>query len=212
MVPQFFLITPPVADPQAFRPLLESVIATGALDVVLLRLAPQADPKRVIPPLRPLVQEAGIALLIEAPEDPRLVARLGIDGVHVAAPGPRLAEAVAALKPDRIVGIGGLKARHDAMEAGEMDVDYVMFGEPRGDGSVPPLAQVVERAEWWAAIFNTPCIAYAPDLESVAPLAATGAEFIALGPWLFETADPAETIARARRAAKARAAGPAPAP
>jgi thiamine-phosphate pyrophosphorylase len=212
MVPQFLLITPPVVDPQTFRAPLEAAIATGALDVVLLRLAPQADPKRVIPPLKPLVQEAGIALLVEAPEDPRLVARLGIDGVHVTTPGPRLAEAVSALKPDRIVGIGGLKARHDAMEAGEMDVDYVMFGEPRGDGSAPPLAQVVERAEWWAAIFNTPCIAYAPDLESVAPLAATGAEFIALGPWLFETADPAETIARARRAAKARAAGPAPAP
>ncbi len=53
------------------------------------------------------------------------------------------------------------------MEAGERDIDYVMFGEPRADGFVPPLAQTIERAEWWAAIFNVPCVAYAPDLDSV---------------------------------------------
>lgn len=209
MVPQFLLVTPPVDDPAAFRPALEAALATGALDVVLLRLAPGADARRVVAPLKAPVQEAGAALLIEAPEDPRLVARLGLDGVHVPAPGPRFREALEALKPERIVGIGGLKARHDAMEAGEMDVDYVMFGEPRPDGTLPPLAQVAERAQWWASIFNTPCVAYAPDLASIGTLVATGAEFIGLGPWVFEGEDPAAMIAEARRMAKERAAAPA---
>jgi thiamine-phosphate pyrophosphorylase len=208
MVPLFFLITPPVDDALAIRPALAAAIGTGALSVILVRLAPEADAKRIATALKSLVQEAGVALLVEPPDDLRLVARLGLDGVHVPSPGPGLREAVEMLKPDRIVGIGGLKARHDAMEAGEMDVDYVMFGEPRADGSVPPLAQVVERAEWWASIFNTPCIAYAPDLDAVAALATTGAEFIALGGWVFATTDPAQTIAEARRRAKEHALGP----
>jgi thiamine-phosphate pyrophosphorylase len=205
MVPQFFLITPPIDDVLAFRAKLEPVLSTGAVAVLLAKITGQHDQdiKGPATALRGIVQEANAALLIDLPEDARLVARLGLDGAHVRAPGPKLGEAVDALKPDRIVGIGGIKARHDAMEAGEMDIDYVMFGEPRADGSTPALSQTVERAEWWAAIFNMPCVAYAPDLSAVVPLTATGVEFIALGPWLFETVDPAATLAEARRLAKA---------
>ena len=54
-----------------------------------------------------------------------------------------------------------------------------MFGEPRRDGSIPPLADVVDRVDWWAEIFQTPCVAYAARLADVAPLAAAGADFVA---------------------------------
>ena len=206
MIPQFYLITPPIADALAFRAKLEPVLSTGAIDVLLARFAATTDLELKGPAasLKAVVQEAGVAMLIDLPADARFVARLGLDGVHVTKPGPELDEAVEALKPDRIVGIGGLKARHDAMEAGEKDIDYVMFGEPRPDGSVPPVSQTVERAEWWATIFTMPCVAYAENLEAVTALAATGCEFIALGPWVFEAADPAEVVAEARRLAKAR--------
>lgn len=209
MIPQFYLITPPIDDALAFRAKLDPVLKTGAIDVLRARFTAttDADIKGPAQALRAFVQEAGAAMLIDLPADARLVARLGLDGVHVTAPGPALEEAVEALKPDRIVGIGGLKARHDAMEAGEMDIDYVMFGEPRSDGSVPALSQTLERAEWWATIFNVPCVAYAPDLDAVGPLAGTGAEFIALGAWVFDTGDPAGTVAEARRRAKARVLG-----
>jgi thiamine-phosphate pyrophosphorylase len=132
------------------------------------------------------------------------VARLQLDGAHIAGLS-RLRDAIEGLKPDRIVGIGALKSRHDAMEAGESDIDYVMFGEPRADGSLPPFEQTLERAAWWAEIFTLPCVAYAPSLAEVAALARTGTEFIALGPWLFDEADPAEALAEARRIAKAEA-------
>ena len=45
---------------------------------------------------------------------------------------------------------------------------------------------VIERAGWWAEIFETPCVAYAPDAESIPALVETGAEFVALGAWAFE--------------------------
>ena len=66
---------------------------------------------------------------------------MGVDGAHVTGAGEALAEALASLHPERIVGAGGLRSRDDAMTAGEVGADYVMFGEPRRDGFVPPLAE-----------------------------------------------------------------------
>ena len=48
------------------------------------------------------------------------------------------------------------------------------------DGWTPPPEQVLERAAWWADIFNVPCVAYANTLEEVADLAAARVDFIAL--------------------------------
>lgn len=211
MIPQFYLITPKIDDALVFRSRLEPVLGTGAIAVLLARFTATADAdiKGPATALRTSVQESGAAMLIDLPADARLVARLGLDGAHIGMPGPRLDEAVEALKPDRIVGISGLKARHDAMEAGERDIDYVMFGEPRPDGTLPAFSQTIDRAEWWASIFNVPCVAYAPDLDSVEALALTGTEFIGIGPWLFDVADPADLLAEARRRVKDRSLRPA---
>ncbi len=184
--PGIHLITPPVDDVAAFRPRLVEAMARlqpASLHLRFVTTDAQAA-KRQAQALAAIVQDAGVALLIDPPADLRDVARAGADGVHLSDPaavGPALRD----LKPDRIVGAGGLRSRDAAMEAGDAGVDYVMFGEPRADGSVPPLEQVAERCAWWAEVFNVPCIGYAPDLAAVAPLARTGAEFVAFGPWVF---------------------------
>jgi thiamine-phosphate pyrophosphorylase len=191
--PEIHLITPKVEDAAAFRPRLAQLLAVLKPASLHLRVA-AADAlaaKRLTQALAGVVQEAGAALLVDPPADLRDVARAGADGVHIAAP-EALAAALRELKPERIVGAGGLRSRDDAMTAGEQGADYVMFGEPRADGSLPPLEQVEERCRWWAEVFNVPCIGYAPDAEAAARLARTGAEFVALGPWAFaEGVDPA---------------------
>ncbi len=181
MVPQFMLIAPEIDDPAPFLPRFQALASTGALAVAWLNVTAESDAalKRKLEILAKPLQDANVACLMATPKDPRVVARLGLDGVHAQA-SDDLGALVEALKPQRILGVGGLRSRHEAMEAGERDIDYVMFGEPRPDGFVPPLAQTIERAEWWATIFNVPCVAYAPDLDSVAPLTATGSEFIAV--------------------------------
>ncbi|MCA3623873.1 MAG: thiamine phosphate synthase [Methylobacterium sp.] len=203
MVPQFMLLAPEIDDPAVFLARFEALASAGALAVAWLNVTAESDAalKRKLEILAKPLQGADIACLVTAPRDPRLIARIGLDGAHAQA-SDDLAGLVAALKPGRILGVGGLRSRHEAMESGERDIDYVMFGEPRADGFVPPLAQTIERAEWWATIFNVPCVAYAPALDAVAPLTATGTEFIAVGPWLFETEDPAALLAEARRIAK----------
>lgn len=184
--PEIHLQTPPVEDPAAFRPILEVALRLTRPASLHLRVA-TADAqiaKRHVQALAAIVQDAGAALLIDPPVDLRDVSRCGADGVHVAGPAG-LKVALADLKPDRIVGVGGLKSRDDAMTAGELGVDYVMFGEPRPDGTVPPLDLVVERCAWWAEVFNVPCIGHAPGPDAVPELARTGAEFLGFGPWAF---------------------------
>jgi len=182
---RLYLVAPELVDPTATRDLLAPALAAAGVAAVLLRL-PAADERTLINRIReiaPLVQDRGTALLIYGRPD--LVARAGADGAHVGGIAA-LQEATAALKPDRIVGAGGLASRHDAMVAAEAGADYVMFGDPDPAGKRPSFEAIRERVEWWAEVFEIPCVAYAASLAEVGPLAA--AEFVALGPSVL--ADP----------------------
>lgn len=182
---RLMLVTPPVADAEAMSFRLMQAFAGGDVAAVVLRLADGDDRSRIeaVKRLAGPVQSSNVALVVEGTA---LVAtRGGADGVHLTQGPEAIAEARSSLRDERIIGAGHLRARHDAMDVGEAGVDYVMFGEPRADGSMPPLAAVIERAAWWAEIFETPCVAYAPDAESVPALVETGAEFVALGDWAF---------------------------
>lgn len=173
---RLYLITPVVEDVAAFRPMLERAVAPP-VECVLLRFAASVrrDDRAA---LVQVVQARGAAALVEA--EPREAARIKADGVHLPAADAQLDEALRVLKPDGIVGVGALTSRDIAMTAGEADVDYLMFGEPRQDGYVPPLLTTLDQTRWWAEIFNVPCVAYAERLDDVWPLVEAGAEFVAL--------------------------------
>ena len=188
---RLYLLTPALADASAFLPRFEAALAAGDVASVLVRLAPGADAKRVVAPLLEIATGRDVALLIE--DDPRLAARLGVDGVHVTS--DQVGEAVASFKGQRIVGAGGIGLRDDAMASGEAGADYVMFGE--GEGATA--AATLERVDWWAPIFQTPCVAYAASLEDVAALVAAGADFVALGAAVWDAPDPAAAVTAAMK-------------
>ena len=71
-----------------------------------------------------------------------------------------------------------------------------MFGEPRRDGFTPPADETVERVEWWAEIFEPPCVGYAAALDDIAPLADAGADFVALADAIWGAPAPLEALAR----------------
>jgi thiamine-phosphate pyrophosphorylase len=184
------LVTPIIGDANAFARRLGEACGAGGVASVTLRLG-EADQRTLVnavKALAPPAQERGAAVLVafEGEADPVAVAaRGGADGVHVnvdvTTDPDRLRHLRDHLKGDRILGCGGLTSRDDAMTAGEAGVDYLLFGEPSPDGALPSLDDVVERAAWWAEIFETPCVAFAPDLAAVPRLAATGSEFVAFG-------------------------------
>jgi thiamine-phosphate pyrophosphorylase len=172
-------------DTAAFARDLEAAVTAGDVASVLLRLT-EADARTMINRAKnvaAVVQCRDIALLIDGRTE--IVARAGADGAHLTGI-EALRAALPTLKPDRIVGAGGLRSRHDAMLAGEADADYVMFGEPdHGSGGRPPLEAVVERLAWWAELFQPPCIGFAAARDEVRLLAEAGADFVALGDWIW---------------------------
>ncbi len=183
---RLYLITPLVEDAASFAARLAQACAAGPVAAVLARLAP-ADERTLINRTKALAsaaQEHGVALIVAAEGEVDLVtvaARGGADGLHVTDGPARIRDMVGRLMGERAVGAGGIRSKDDAMNAGEAGADYLLFGEPRPDGSLPAFDTVVERAAWWAEIFETPCVAYAPSLEHIPALVATKAEFVALG-------------------------------
>jgi thiamine-phosphate pyrophosphorylase len=183
--PRLCLMTPPLAAAEAFLPKIEAALAAADVASLLLRLAAPGGPdaEAIARVIAGPAQARGVALVVEA--SPELALAAGADGVHVrycAPGGPQaLKAAVKRLSPGRIVGAGALETRDDAMTAGELGADYLLFG----DGASPDFDALTERVAWWAELFGTPCVALATSLERIEPLVAAGADFVALdeGVW-----------------------------
>ncbi len=189
---RLYLMLPPLDEAGDWPQKLKSVLGVGDIACVLAPLTArdEGSAKKIVKALIDVTEPLGVALLIDAPS---LVMRAGADGAHMRVTTDTLEklvpDAIKALKKeDRILGIGGLRAKHDAMIAGEYDVDYVSFGDPAPDGYVPPIDQIAERAGWWAEIFNVPCVAHAATLADVATLTKVGADFISLREAIWDDA------------------------
>ncbi|WP_027530143.1 thiamine phosphate synthase [Bradyrhizobium sp. WSM3983] len=178
--PRLYLATPVVDDPASILAELPALLATVDVAAVLVRLK-ETDQRTMISRIKalaPVVQNAGAALLVDG--HPEIVARGGADGAHLANIAA-LEEAMPSLKPDRIAGVGGLETRHESMSAGEMGADYVLFGEPDAKGQRPSSQAIAERLDWWAELFEPPCVGFAISFEEAHDFAASGADFVLVG-------------------------------
>ena len=185
MPPQLYLIAPATLAPRQAAEQVSAVLEAASFAALLVQRG-SLDDAGYAELAEALVrggQAAGCAVLLE--NDVDLAIRLAADGVHVTAGLAALQSAIAALKPRMIVGAGALATRHDAMTAGEMDVDYVFFGPL--DGASDPAAG--ELAEWWAATFEVPAVL--ADPQAIPGSDARGAEFLALSTSIWAAGDPA---------------------
>jgi len=196
---RLYLVTPAISEPEPFADKLEAALGAGDIAAVLLRLAEDGERSLIERTRRiaALVQPRDVALVVD--NRPEIVARAGADGAHLTGV-TKFAAALSLLKPERIAGAGGLRSRHDAMLAGEAGADYVMFGEPDRAGRRPSFEELLERLSWWAELLEIPCVGYAAGTDEVTPLSRTGADFIALGDWIWSAP---EGAARAIAAAAA---------
>lgn len=185
--PRLYLATPAVDDPASLLAELPALLAAVDVAAVLVRLK-ETDQRTMISRIKalaPVVQNAGAALLVDG--HPEIVARGGADGAHLTGIAA-LEEAMPSLKPDRIAGVGGLETRHESMNAGEMGADYVLFGEPDAKGQRPSSQAIAERLDWWAELFEPPCVGFAISFEEAHDFAASGADFVLVGDLVW--ADP----------------------
>jgi thiamine-phosphate pyrophosphorylase len=226
--PRLVLVTPRPAPGVEFAAALAAALAGGDVAAVLIDLAglDDASAQRLAEALVPVAQQAGAAAVVAG--DTRIAGRARADGVHVEVPAliagalgrhapsdepepedddgadPAVAVLAAVVDrqhPERSAGAGGIRGRHDAMLAAEAGVDYVLFGRLELAEADAPHPKTLGFAEWWAPIFETPCIALAGrSIEAIGPLVATGAEFIALRAAAWEHPDgPGAAVAAANR-------------
>ncbi|MCF4124282.1 thiamine phosphate synthase [Methylobacterium sp. SyP6R] len=229
---RLILLTAPEAGPD-LKDRLARAVAAGDVAAVILRLPPGDERALVnaVKAVAPAVQEAGAALVLAGGggiDLATVASRSGADGVHVPAnygaedqpdadipaeadgdeaedeesDGP-LRALRERLRDGRILGVGRLRSKHAAMEAGEAGADYVLFG----DESKLAHDDLLARLTWWVEIFETPCIALARNLEDVPDLVATGAEFIGLDPALWAGEGGEAAVAEAQAAIRNRPAG-----
>jgi thiamine-phosphate pyrophosphorylase len=176
------LVTPPGVAPQTFAPILEAALSGGDVASLIITAEP-----------------AGLAT--------QLAGHTRADGVHVDSGIADLTAAMSSLRPEKIVGAGGLRSRHEAMVAGERDPDYVFFGRLDGDTGPAIFDKALDLARWWAEIFRIPGIVMGgASLESVREARDTGIEFVALSRAVFDhPAGAGAAVAEANRIIAAQA-------
>jgi thiamine-phosphate pyrophosphorylase len=189
------LVLPEADEPQALAGLLQAALSGG--DVASVIVPQYASDEQVFQKraelLLPIIQKAGAAGLIAG--DSRIAGRVKADGLHVTAVA-ELEDAIEKFTPKLIVGAGGAADRHHALEVGELRPDYIFFGKLDGDIKPEAHPKNLALAEWWASMVEIPCIVLGgTEVESVVPVAETGAEFVALRAAIFSHPQgPAEAV------------------
>ena len=193
---RLMLFVPPLDDAQH---LLGEALAGGDVASVVLCAGDmdEAAFQRHCSALVPLVQQASCAALIAG--DSRVMGRTQADGIYIEGPGNDFRDQVARFSPERIVGFGDVRNRHRALELGEANPDFLLFGRSDGDIKPEPHPKNLALAEWWAQMVEIPCVVMAGSaIESVVECAATGAEFVAASLAVFSHVDgPRAAVAKA---------------
>ncbi len=183
------LLTPPALAPAAFASDLAAALDAGDVACVLLAahsLDDQAERRRAVDLLRPVVQDRGVAFVVE--DDHDLAAATGCDGVHIGPDGPPYSAARAAVGPQAIVGVAAGSSRHAAMAAAEQGADYVMLGHP----ALTPdqSAETMDLVRWWTDLMEVPCVAQSKITADTGPLfVSAGADFLAVDAAVWAHAD-----------------------
>lgn len=130
------------------------------------------------------VQSRGVALVVEG--DSRIAMRAGADGLYFEGPRQELRDLLEKHGRKLMIGTGGVKTRHDALEAGEAQPDFMFFGRFGYDARPEAHPRNLALAGWWSQMVAIPCIAMAGSSEeSILDVAISGAEFVAVEQAVF---------------------------
>jgi thiamine-phosphate pyrophosphorylase len=176
--PRFYLVAPDGLAPDQLLPCAAAACAAGDCASILVPETVTAD---VVAKLQALT----IAVIIRDCE-PRLVHRLGADGMHLSRAAP--VKAIRTTLKDEMIGVFAATSRHIAMEAAEAGADYVAFSQKSQSTGEPLLF-------WWQDIFEVPAVAFDPVVASdLATLLPQKPDFIRPTDNMWENEAMAKTI------------------
>jgi thiamine-phosphate pyrophosphorylase len=194
------LVTPPAYDVEEFAPRLSGALSGGDVASLIVTSPDRSDPaalQRAAERLVPIAQARGVAALIH--NDIRVAARAKADGVHIDTGVADVEAAASTLRNKKIVGAGGIQLRHEALELGDLEPDYLFFGNLDGDTGEAIFPKALELAAWWASVTVIPAIVMGGRLiASVDEASASGIDFVALSSAVWDHSDgPSAAVAEA---------------
>ncbi len=179
---RLYLITPPRLEPDRFRDSLAEALDGGDAACVQLRLKDVDDDaiRRAVDTLLPVVQERGVALLLN--DRPDLAAETGCDGVHIGQQDGTYQDARALVGDDAIVGVTCHDSRHLAIVAADQGADYVAFGAFFATASKNAIGHPgLDILEWWNELVVVPSVAIGGiTIANCTDVIRAGADFIAV--------------------------------
>ncbi len=193
--PQIYLVTPPALDLETFPDRLAQVLDGAEIACLRLALAGRdADLiGRAADACRTVAHARDVAVVIDS--HARLVARHGLDGVHLT-DGARSVRAMRKeLGADAIVGAACGGTRHEGISACEAGADYVAFG-PMGDTGLGQTLAEPELFDWWSEMIEVPVVAEGGLTEDLVARLGPVADFLAFGEEIWGTDDPLAALRR----------------
>lgn len=198
-LPQLYLITPPDPEREGFPGLLSRVLDAAPVACLRLNMA-TTDETRIAATadaLREIAHTRDIPLVIE--RHALFVERLGLDGVHLTDGARQVARWRKDLGTDAIIGAFCARSRHDGLFAGEAGADYVTFG-PAGESALGDGSHAEhDLFAWWSEMIEVPVVAEGALTDDLLRSLAPVTDFFALGDEIWNSDDPAATLARIHR-------------
>lgn len=187
--PQLYLVTPPAFELDAFPDRLAAVLDGYAVSCVRLAMAGRDEDRiaRAADALRQVAHARDVAIVIETHAG--MIARLGLDGVHLTDGARSIRKLRKDLGADAIIGAACGVTRHEGISAAEAGADYVAFapvGETGlGDGS----RAGQDLFEWWSEMIEVPVVAEGALTADLVAQLGPVADFFAVGEEIWRDDD-----------------------
>lgn len=182
---QLYLSVCPPAAPSTGLAERVAAILEG-VSIPSLLVAPRRGERLTASQVLPLVQASqskGVAVMIA--DDACLARTVKADGVHLTwSPDilDRYQEAREIAGGRLMIGADVGHSRHDAMVLAEAGAEYIAFGIPVGTRDRDEASATrAELVEWWAEVFEIPCVACDVETDDALALADAGADFVCIG-------------------------------
>lgn len=195
-MPQIYLISPSDFELSVFAGRLSAVLDRHPVSCFRLAMASSDEDQviRAADALRDICHARDIAMVIDA--HVQLVTRLGLDGVHLGDGARQVGKLRRELGEDVIIGAYCGNSRHDGMSAGEAGADYVSFGpvsqSALGSGAIAE----ADLFAWWSEMIEIPVVAEGGVTALAVSELSAHADFIGIGPEIWDSDQPAERLAQ----------------
>ena len=179
MAVHFFLVAPPAAKISDIIICATAACAAGDCASIVINEHASIEDVRAL-------QELGLAVLL-ADVEPRLVAHLKADGLHVSKTEYNLLDLRMSLPKDAMIGLDCGTSRHAAMEASEQGADYVGFHQK---------AQTVGEplAKWWNELAEIPAVALDAATSEEATILAQHCDFLRPADEMWQSTEAATRV------------------